>query len=80
MVIRVQILNETFCVSHKENNIVKSRNPIILFLVGWLFGFYGVSTFVGYLTPNSVYIYIPFTNEYLVGKIVYKKDFICLHN
>ena len=26
--------------------------------VGWLFGFYGVSTFVGYLTPNSVYMYI----------------------
>ena len=21
-------------------------------LVGWLFGFYGISTFVGYLTPN----------------------------
>ena len=25
-------------------------------LVGWLFGFYGISTFVGYLTPNSVYM------------------------
>ena len=23
---------------------------------GWLFGFYVVSTFVGYLTPNSVYM------------------------
>ena len=21
-------------------------------LVGWLFGFYGISIFVGYLTPN----------------------------
>ena len=21
-------------------------------LVGWMFGFYGISTFVGYLTPN----------------------------
>ena len=21
-------------------------------LLGWLFGFYGISTFVGYLTPN----------------------------
>ena len=58
-------------------------------MVVWLFGFYGVSTFVGYLTPNSVclslslyiyiYIYIPFTNEYLVGKIFYKQDFTCLH-
>ena len=37
-------------------------------LFGWLFGFYGVSIFVGYLTPNHVYMYIPFTNEYLVGK------------
>ena len=27
-------------------------------LVGWLFGFYGISTFVGYLTQNSAYIYI----------------------
>ena len=47
--------------------------------VGWLVGFYGVSTFVGYSTPNSVYMYIPFTNEYLVGKIFYKEDFTCLH-
>ena len=23
--------------------------------VGWLFGFYGISTFVGYLTPNHFY-------------------------
>ena len=48
-------------------------------LVSWLVGFYGVSTFVGYLTPNSVYMYIPFTNEYLVGKIFHKQDFTCLH-
>ena len=41
--------------------------------------FYGVSTFVGYSTPNSVYIHIPFTNEYLVGRIFYKQDFTCLH-
>ena len=27
-------------------------------LVGWLFGFYGISTFVGHSTANSVYIYI----------------------
>ena len=45
---------------------------------GWLFVFYGVSTSVGYLTPNSVYMYIPFTNEYL-GKIFYNQDFTCLH-
>ena len=27
-------------------------------LVDWLFGFYGIATLVGYLTPNYVYIYI----------------------
>ena len=26
--------------------------PFELILVGWLVGFYGISTFVGYLTPN----------------------------
>ena len=24
-------------------------------MVGWLLGFYGISTFVGYLTPNPFY-------------------------
>ena len=28
------------------------KNFKITFTVGWLFGFYGISTFVGYLTPN----------------------------
>ena len=23
--------------------------------IGWLFGFYGISTFSGYLTPNTFY-------------------------
>ena len=27
---------------------------------GWLFGFYGISTFVGYLMPNPVYVYIKY--------------------
>ena len=52
---------------------------------GWLFGFYGISILVGYLTPNSVYIYIYIystkdflTNTY-VGNIFCKQDFICLH-
>ena len=44
-----------------------------------MFRFYGVSTFVGYLTPNSVYMYMHLTNEYLVGKIFYKQYFTCLH-
>ncbi len=25
-------------------------------LVGWFIGFYGISTFVGYLTPNPFYV------------------------
>ena len=51
----------------------------LIWLVGWLVGFYGVSTFVGYLTPNSANMYIHLTNEYLVGKIFYKHEFTCLH-
>ena len=35
-----------------------------LLLVGWLFGFYGISTFVGYLTPNSVYMYRHSTKDF----------------
>ena len=27
-------------------------------LVGWLFGFYGISTFVGYLMPNPIFMKI----------------------
>ena len=42
--------------------------------VDWLVGFYGISTFVGYITPSSDYM-----NEYLVGKILCGQDFICSH-
>ena len=30
----------------------------------WLFGFYGASTFVGYLTPSSVYMFIHLTKDF----------------
>ena len=30
----------------------------------WLVGFYSVSTFVGYLTPSSVYMYIHSTKDF----------------
>ena len=33
-------------VSFANNSMIKEK------LVGWLIGFYGISTFVGYLTPN----------------------------
>ena len=45
------------------------RKGVDWLIVGWLFRFNRISTFVGYLTPNSVYMYKPFTNEYFVGNI-----------
>ena len=30
----------------------------LLLLVGWLVGFYGISTLIGYLMPNPVYMYM----------------------
>ena len=50
-------------------------------LVGWLFGFYGISTFVDHSTPNSVYTYSTkdFKTNIKVGWIFYLQDFICLH-
>ena len=31
--------------------------PIVIGALGWLIGqFYGISTFVGYLTPNPFYV------------------------
>ena len=30
----------------------------LTWFVGWLVGFNGISTFVGYLMPNSIYMYI----------------------
>ena len=45
-----------FTISSWNGNILsemkKNYNVIFIFLVGWLFGFNGISTFVGYLTPN----------------------------
>ena len=36
-------------------------NPVHIYTffiqVGWLFGFYGISTTMGYLMPNPVHIY-----------------------
>ena len=37
---------------------------LVGWLVGWLVEFYGVSTFVGYLTLNSVYMYIHSTKDF----------------
>ena len=43
-----------FWYSDSMQKFLQLYNPIFRF--GWLLGFYGISTFVGYLTPNSVYI------------------------
>ena len=52
-------------------------------LVGWFVGFYGVSTFVGLFNAKfCLYVHTfnqRFLNEYLLGKIFYKQDSICLH-
>ena len=55
--------NQPFCFhpSIPQKNMGKSTLTFLskciffcwIWLVGWLFGFYGISTFVGYLTPNS---------------------------
>ena len=37
---------------------------LVGWLVGWLVGFYGISNFVDYLTPNSVYMYIRSTKNF----------------
>ena len=31
-------------------------------LVGWLIGFNGISTFIGYLMPKPVYTYVRFAD------------------
>ena len=36
-----------------QESFSQSVECLFLVLVGWLFGFYGISIFVGYLTPNS---------------------------
>ena len=45
---------------------VSGCNPMVkVFFSGcWLFRFYGVSTFVGYSTPNSVFMYIHSTKDF----------------
>ena len=45
--------------SNGNEGVLHTAYELILMVrVGWLFGFYGISTFVGHSTPNSVYIYI----------------------
>ena len=85
---QIKVLNDKgYLFSVIAWNMKKSRKVMSNFLqdpeaygtklVGWLLGIYG--GYVGYLTPNSVYLYIYLTNEYLVGNIFYKQDFTCLH-
>ena len=66
---------------------------VVGWLVGWL-KFYGISIFVGYLTPNYIYIYIyiyyiyiyiytfnlSFLSEYVVDKkiLISRISFVCI--
>ena len=43
-------------------------------LVDWLFGFYGISTFIGYLMPNPFYTNKQFSFKQL--SLAYKNSFI----
>ena len=53
-------------VLNKRSNMVLNSTVIDIIVefffffrkVGWLFGFYSISTFGGYLMPNSVFTYI----------------------
>ena len=59
----------------KKKKTLKKPTLHVLILVGWLFGFYGISTFVGNSTPKSVYIHTYSTEEFKtnikVGRILY---------
>ena len=50
----------SFIASARASLRTSTRRPffvVILCLVGWLFGFHGISTTMGYSMPNPVYIY-----------------------
>ena len=52
----VQILGEAVYISYNTNTLGKGMNPTILPpSYGWLVWFYGISTIVGYLTPNPFF-------------------------
>ena len=38
--------------SRQLNKLPDKWQELVGWLVGWVFGFYGISTFVGYLMPN----------------------------
>ena len=40
----------------------EARNNIYIWLVGWLVGFNGISTSIGYLMTKPVYTYVRFVN------------------
>ncbi len=40
------------CYGYWYESIAPKITSIVIWLVGWSFGFYGISTFAGYLTPN----------------------------
>ena len=60
----------------------KIHEKVGCWLVGWLVGwFYGTSVFVGYLTPNPLYLYIRYMicERILLIAFLNESEFICLH-
>ena len=65
-------------------SLERSNTVSFDWLVGWLVGFYAISTLLGYLISNSVYTYsyiryIGFVNEYFVSNTLKELDLICFH-
>ena len=57
----------------RQGNLFPFSNKVAAFLlqvnlVGWLFGFYCISTFVGYLTPIHFYENNSISNNYVMEK------------
>ena len=52
----LQYINNLY--SYKHIILYSNIEGVSKKLVGWLIGFYGISTIVGYLIQNSVYTYI----------------------
>ena len=57
-------------------------NPYLGWLVGWLVGFYGISTFVGYVMPNPFLlkqIVLFKTNQFSISKEINCKKIFLFH-
>ena len=56
----LKIKMHTHLLSKCEKKKKRKKNIQYKRLIGWLVGFYGISTLIGYLMPNTVYTYIEY--------------------